>query len=276
MTAAHEKPVSLMALKVAARYQEKKQVPKANGKGESTVYVYSERQVALRNREKAKRLQSFKPKVDKLRAKVKKDLKSEDEETRLTALVVALIDETHERVGSPASAAGELNDDGEPHFGVSQWLKKHVTLGEGKATIRYVGKSGVDQEKEVTTPHILSALRAAVNATDGKEAKLFEGVTGDKVNAYLRDFGVSAKDLRGLAANALCQKALKRIRAKGGKLPEHKKEREKLLKDEFKQALEEVSAELGHEASTLKSQYLAPNMEPTYVKDGTVIEKLSD
>lgn len=154
--------------------------------------------------------------------------------------------------------------------------QKHVTLGEGKATIRYVGKSGVDQEKEVTTPHILSALRAAVNATDGKEAKLFEGVTGVKVNAYLRDFGVSAKDLRGLAANALCQKALKRIRAKGGKLPEHKKEREKLLKDEFKQALEEVSAELGHEASTLKSQYLAPNMEPTYVKDGTVIEKLSD
>ena len=259
-----------------ARYKEKKNVPKANGKGKTTVYVYSEGQVKNRNRAKAKRLQEFKPKVEKLRAKVKRDLKSSDDETRLTALVVALIDETHERVGSPASSKGELNDEGEAHFGVSQWLKKHVTFGEGKATIRYVGKSGVDQEKDVTTPYILSALRNAVKAAEGKESRLFEGVTGEKVNAYLEEFGVSAKDLRGAACNALCQKALKRIRSKGGKLPEDKKEREKQLKAEFKEALEEVAAEIGHEPSTLASQYLAPNMEPQYLKDGTVIERLSD
>jgi hypothetical protein len=264
-------------LKVAARFQEKKQVPKANGKGKTTVYVYSERQVSQRNKEKAKRLQEFKPKVDKLRAKVKKDLESSDDETRLTALVVALIDETHERIGSPASSKGDLNDDGEPHYGVSQWLKKHVTLSEGKATIRYVGKSGVDQEKEVTTPYVLSALRNAVKGAEGKESKLFESVTGEKVNAYLKEFSISAKDIRGLSCNAIMQRTLRKIRSKGGKLPEEKKEREKKLKAEFKEALEEVAAEIGgHEPSTLANQYLAPGMEPAYLKDGTVIEKLSD
>jgi DNA topoisomerase IB len=280
----------VIALKVAARYQagsqpfpvtakysEKKQVPKANGKGKTTVYVYSEGQVDKRNKEKAKRLQAFKPKVDKLRAKVKTDLKSKDYETRLTALVVALIDETHERIGSPASSKGDLNDDGEPHYGVSQWLKKHVTLSEGKATIRYVGKSGVDQEKEVTTPYVLSALRDAVKAADGKESMLFEGVTGEKVNAYLKEFSVTCKDLRSLGCNSMMQRTLRRIRSKGGKLPEDKKDRAKKLKAEFKEALEEVASEIGgHEPSTLANQYLAPNMEPQYLKDGTVIDKLSD
>lgn len=259
--------------RVAAKYQEIKKVPKANGKGTTEVYVYSEKQVENRNREKAKRLQEFSGKVNKLRAKYKKDLSSEDETIKLIALVIALIDETHERIGSPASAKGELNDDGEPHFGVSQWLKKHVTMGSGKATIKYVGKSGVDHEKEVTTGFILKALRWAVDRAEGKESRLFEGVTSAKVNEYLKEFNVTAKDLRGLAANGLMQKALKKVRK--GELPKDKKEREKQLKSEFKEALEEVAEQLGHEASTLKSQYLAPKMQEEFEKDGTVISKLS-
>lgn len=263
------------AVRVAAKYQEIKKVPKANGKGTTEVYVYSDKQVENRNREKAERLQKFSGKVKDLRAKYKKDLQSGDDDTKLTALVVALIDETHERIGSPESAKGELNDDGEPHFGVSQWLKKHVTLGSGKATIKYVGKSGVDHEKEITTGFILKALRAAVEAAEGKESKLFEGVTSAKVNAYLKEFDVTAKDLRGLSCNSLMQKALKSVRSKGGKIPTDKKEREAQLKSEFKDALEDVAEQIGHEASTLKSQYLAPAMEPAYMKDGTIISKLS-
>jgi len=270
-------PEERIASKVAARYQEKKKVPKSNGTGKTTVYVYSERQVNNRNREKADRLQKFSGKVKKLRAKYKSDLTSKDEDLKLTALVVALIDETHERIGSPQSAKGELNDDGEAHFGVSEWLKKHVTLGDKKATIKYVGKSGVDQEKEITTPFILSALRDAVKAAEGENSKLFEGINPNKVNEYLKEFDVTAKDLRGLACNSMMQRTLKSVRSKGGKLPEDKDKREKQLKDEFKEALEQVAESIGgHEPSTLANQYLAPNMQEEYEKDGTIIEKLND
>lgn len=269
---------SLIALKVAARYQEKKKVPKANGKGTTEVYVYSERQVQNRNREKAKRLQKFSGKVEKLRSKVKADLDSEDRLTRLVALAVALIDETHERVGNEESAKGERNDSGEPHYGVTGWKKRHVSLGSGAATIRYVGKSGVKHEKTVSTPYILSALRRAHKEAEGKDGCLFAwdggSVTAAKVNEFLRPFEITAKDLRGLAANSLMQKALKKARK--GPLPKDRKEREEKLKAEFKEALEAVSDELGHEASTLKSQYLAPSMEGAYIKDGTIIDKLHE
>ena len=60
----------------AAKYKEKKKVPKADGSGKTTVYVYSERQVANRHREKAERLEEFKPALSELRAQVKKDLKA--------------------------------------------------------------------------------------------------------------------------------------------------------------------------------------------------------
>jgi len=271
-------PDTLPAVKVAARYQEKKKVPKANGKGTTEVYVYSEKQVETRNREKAKRLEKFKGKVEKLRSKVKANLGSEDRETRLVALAIALIDETHERVGNEESAKGNRNDSGDPHYGVTGWKKKHVSLGSGSATIKYVGKSGVKHEKTVSTPYVLKALRRAYKEAEGKDGCLFSGddatVTAEKVNEFLAPFDITAKDLRGLAANSLMQKALKKVRK--GTLPSDKAEREKQLKEEFKEALELVSDELGHEASTLKSQYLAPSMEDSYLKDGTIIDKLHE
>jgi len=256
-----------------AKYKAKKMVPKANGKGKTEVYVYSERQVQNRHREKAERLEAFKDHIPKLRAKVKKDLASKDPETRETALIVALIDETHERIGSEESANGELNDDGESHYGVSQFLKSHIRFTGAKAVISYTGKSGVDHVKEVTTPYIVSALKKQCESVEGKQSKIFEATHPTKVNEYLKPYEVTAKDLRGAAANALMQKALRKARK--GALPEEKKEREKKLKEEFKSALESVAEEIGHESATLKGQYLAPSIEESYLKDGTVAEELN-
>lgn len=251
-----------IALRVAARYKGKKTTEEGN-----TVYLYSERQVARRNNEKAKRLEGLRSNIDKVRSQVKKDLKSKDPETLLTALVVALIDETFERVGNDESA-----DDG--HFGVTGWLKKHVTFSGGKATIQYVGKSGVKQKKTVKNKEVVDALKSAYDGSSG--ASIFDSgevkVNAAKVNAYLEKFDVTAKDLRGFHAN---QEMHDRLRAeRKGKLPEDKKEREKQLKDEFKAALEATAKAVGHEPSTLKSQYLVPGLEEQFLKDGTVSDKM--
>ncbi len=76
-------------------------------------------------------------------------------------------------------------------------------------------------------------------------------------------------------ANVEMQDRLREVRKKGGKLPEDKKKREKQLKDEFKEALETTADAVGHEPATLKSQYLVPGLEDTFLKDGTVVDKLS-
>lgn len=258
------------SLRVAARYKKKKKV-KTKGGDEVTVYEYSERQVQNRHREKAERVEKLRGNIDKLRAQVKRDLTAKDPKTRLTALAVALMDETYERVGNEESAK-----DG--HFGVTCWKKEHVSVSGNKATISYVGKSGVKQKKTVSDSKVVSALKKALKGKSKGDDILCDGdecnVKASDVNDYLKDYDITAKDIRGLHANEEMKANLKRIRSKGGKLPEDKKEREEKLKDEFKEALEAAAAAVGHEASTLRSQYLVPHMEEEFVKDGTVIDSL--
>lgn len=248
--------------RVAARYKDRKVTEKGN-----TVYLYSERQVARRNNEKAKRLESLRSNVHKVRDQVKKDLKSDDPEKVLTALAVGLMDHTAERVGNESSAK-------EGHFGVTGWKPDHVKFSGGKATVTYVGKSGVKQKKTVSDKALVSALKDAVEACDG-ESSIFchetAKVDASKVNKYLKKFDITAKDLRGLHANTVMQQKLKAVRK--GELPKDPKERKEQLKKEFKDALEETAKAVGHEPATLRNQYLVPGLEDEFMK-GRVMDKM--
>ena len=267
----HKCLVSAVVRTAAAKYKDKKQVPKADGSGKTTVYVYSERQVANRHREKAERLEDFKPALAELRAQVKKDLDSDDPKKGLVALAVGLIDATYERVGNEDSA-----DKG--HYGVTGWLRKHVTFKGNRAVIRYVGKSGVKHEKSVNDEALVGALKDCCDEKDGEEQLLSLGkhaVTPSDVNKYLKPYGITAKDLRGLHANREMQERLRAIRSKGPKLPRLRKERDPILKDEFKQALEGAAKAVGHEPATLRKQYLVPGLEEAFMKDGKVPRDLT-
>lgn len=242
---------------------------------DTTVYEYSDGQVQHRHREKAKRIEELSASMDKLRAQIKKDLGSKDMGTRLKALATAIIDETYSRVGNDTSASER------GHYGVTTWQKKHVTFGSGKATFKYVGKSGVTQEKVVRDPDVIRILKEHLkdkkkddNIFDCEAGSSSTCIRGQDVNDYLKPYDVTAKDLRGYHANRLMQETLKAARKGGGALPKDTKGRVALLKKEFKKALETVSSMVGHEAATLQKNYLVPAMEDAYMKDGTVIEKL--
>lgn len=257
-------------LAAKSKYQDKKKIEGEDGE-ERTVYVYSERQVANRHREKAERVEKLRKSISDLRAQVKRDLKSDDALTRLSALAVGLINETFERVGNDQSAS-------EGHFGVTGWRKKHLSFGDGKVTIKYVGKSGVKQEKVVEDAGLVRALRECcegkkaddvvlcLETEDGDEVR----VTSEDVNNYLEPFKVTAKDLRGYHANREMLDQLKAQRAEGPELPRGRSEKDGILKEEFEEALELAAEAVGHESSTLRNQYLVPNLEDEYMHDGTV------
>lgn len=259
--------------RVAAKYKNKREVPKADGSGTTIVYEYSDRQVQNRNRAKAKRVEALRKKIDKVRAGVKKGLKSETPRERLTALAVAMIDETYSRVGNAGSAKNG-------HFGITTLQKEHVKFNSGGATLKYVGKSGVEQEKRIIRKPLVDALKAALKGKKKGDRVFCEGsscvVTAEDVNRFLKGHGITAKDLRGLHANEEAKKALAKIRKSGPKLPSDAKEREKLLKAEFKQAVEEAASKVGNKPSTLRSQYLVPGIEAEYLKNGKVLVKLSN
>ena len=258
--------------RVAAKYKNKKKVKSQDG-GETTIYEYGPRQIANRHKEKADRIEKFLPKLPDLRAKYRKDLDAKDPEKRLTALAVALIDHTYERVGNPQSA--EENG----HYGVTVWEARHVKFKSDKAEISYTGKSGVKQTKTVDDEKVVKALKAAVKDKDPEDRVLCDGkdctVGSAHVNDYLRPYAVTAKDLRGLHANEEVRKRLKEIRAEGPELPRARKEKDKILKKEFQEALEDAAEAVGHEPATLRGQYLVPGLEDSYVHDGTVLDKLN-
>ena len=265
-------PAMPAAIRVAkSKFKNKREVPRADGEGTTTIYEYGPRQIAKRNKEKAQRVEKLRSSIGELRGKVKQDLKSPDPTVKLTALAVALIDETYERVGNDKSAESG-------HHGVTNWQASHVKLSPNKAVIEYTGKSGVKQAKEVRGP-LLKALRDAMEGKSGSDKLLCDGddcnILAKDVNAYLKPFGVTAKDIRGLHANEEMRRHLKKVRAKGADLPRGRKDRDKILKEEFKKALEETAQTVGHQSSTLKSQYLVPGLEESFMKDGQVIESLA-
>lgn len=240
-----------------ARYKEKKKVKNKDGE-ESTVYVYGPRQVANRNKKKAERIEKLRKSIGKLRKKVMSDLDNP------AALAIALMDATYERVGNESSAK-------EGHVGVTGWKPEHVKFKGNKAVISYVGKSGVEQKKEITDAKLVKALK---NACDDDDCEYVVGVGAKEVNEYLKPFDITAKDIRGFHANREMQDRLKEVRKKGPSLPKERKEKDKILKEEFKKALEETAKAVGHEPSTLKNQYLVPGMEDSYLHDGSVSDEL--
>lgn len=264
-------PLMPSSVRVAAKYKSKREVPKADGSGTTTVYEYGPRQQAESNRQKARRVEHLRGQLADLRKKARGDLDSNDPTTRLTALAVCLMDETYERVGNEKSAKNG-------HHGVTNWTADHVTLSDKAATIRYTGKSGVKQEKKVTLPKVVKALRQALKGKGKGDKILCDGdecsILAKDVNAYLKPYGITAKDIRGLHANEEMRRALKEVRAGGPDLPRLRKERDPILKKELKEALAIAAAAVGHEPSTLKGQYLVPGLVDAYLKDGTVIDKL--
>lgn len=246
-----------------AKYKDKKTVKDKDGK-DMIVYEYSDRQVNKRHKEKSEKVEKIRKNIGDLESQVLKDLKKED--TRQVALAVALINHTYERVGNDESASNG-------HYGVTGWKKKHLSFKGSKAVLSYTGKSGVRHTKEVDDKALVSALRDISKGKEGDD-ELLGDIKAPDVNKYLDQFGITAKDIRGYHANREMQERLKALRQENGELPKDKKEKEQILKDEFKEALKGAAKAVGHEEATLRGQYLVPHLEETYMKDGTVITTL--
>lgn len=223
-------------------------------------------------KQKAQRVESLRQNIDELRDKVEEDLGESDEdmETFLIALAVKMIDETYARIGNRESVKERS------HYGVSQWEPRHLSFNGDSVSIDYTGKKGVEQKKKIEDKTVVDALKE-IREEKAEDECLFcwedengryRRVSPDDINDYLDDFDVTSKDIRGFHANDEMKDKLEEIREKNGDLPEDEEEREEQLEKEFKEALDEVSELLGHQASTLKNSYLVPHFEEEFLESG--------
>jgi DNA topoisomerase-1 len=194
--------------------------------------------------------------IKRLKLQIRKDLKSNDEKNKLTALIIRIMINTSERVGNENSAS-------HGRFGISQLKNTHIFLRNGKIHLIYVGKSGVSQSKsfsDITCFAILKKLKARnMNflfiTSDGFRIK------PDRINRYLSNFGAKSKDIRGYNANHLMICELKKF----GNIKEES-ERTKI----FNLMLKKVALKIGHSPATLKKHYLLPELQEKFFKKGSV------
>jgi hypothetical protein len=213
----------------------------------------------VRRQKKTVSVKKLAEQIRGLRHKVTQDMKSSDEKDRLTAAAVAIMDCTAERVGNDSSA-------GSGHVGVTGFKKRHVKIEGNKVFLSYTGKSGVKHEKEFTDERIAKVLKECLKRAKSDNDFVFTTSDGykvkaDRVNRYLKDYGVTAKDIRGYSANHMAVTSLR-----NRKIPNEESERKKVLLE----VLGRVAEEVGHGRATLRKHYLLPNIEDMYVKKGKI------
>ncbi len=235
-----------------------KYLPKKKGKFSLPVKA-TPQQIAARWKKKKNSLSTLAGNIQSLRYNITRSLQSDDQKEFLTALAIDLMDHTAERVGNAISADNN-------HFGISNLQKRHVTVERNTVTLKYVGKSGVKHEKTVTDKDLADNVRKAINMSDTSYLLCTSDgfcIKPDRINRYLKDYDITAKDLRGYSANKWIVDKLR-----SSDVPET----DKLRKKEFNRVAKIVAAKVGHGVGTLKNQYLLPTLESDYINKGHIVD----
>lgn len=208
---------------------------------------------------KKKSIEELANNIQRLRGNLTRDLKSDNEKNFLTALVISVMMKTGERVGNSFSAS-------QGHFGVTGFRKKHIIVRGNTVYLNYVGKSGVEHDKEFTdkilAEHLNKAIKKSPNnyvfcTSDGFRIK------ADRINRYLDEYNISAKSLRGFSANKWIVDKLEKI-----EIPDTEKQR----RTTFNKIAKSVAHKIGHGVPTLKKHYMMPELADNYIFDAKIVD----
>lgn len=209
--------------------------------------------VEKKQREKYQKINRAISRIPEMREQIEKDINGKDVVKKYTALAVRIIDITGARVGS------EEHNRQNNSKGITTLEKSDLIFHDnGTAVLNYIGKKQVKQERIIDDPVIVAALRD-LKKKPGK--RLFQvdkkgNITANGVNKYLKDFGLTAKDLRTLRANVEFTKFLKQ---KG--VEKEEKKRKKIISE----ALKSVSSHLGNTPNVCRTNYVAPELIDYYM-----------
>jgi DNA topoisomerase-1 len=208
---------------------------------------------------KKRHIQELANNMRSLKWNLTRDLKSENEKEFLTALAISLMLKTSERVGNDESASNG-------HHGITNFKKKHIKIDGSKVNLKYVGKSGVEHDKTFTDKVLADYLKKAIKNSPNRYIFCTSNgfrIKNDRINRYLSDFNVSAKDLRGHNANGWIIEKLEKV-----DIPDTERERKRV----FNSAVKKVAQKIGHGTATLKKHYMMPELADNYIFDAEIID----
>ncbi|MFI8618872.1 DNA topoisomerase IB [Acidovorax sp. NPDC077693] len=165
-------------------------------------YRYHAQWRAQRDEGKFEHMQAFGRALPRIRARVARDLAAHRSgqplsRTLVLATLVRLLDTTYLRVGNEEYAATNKS------YGLTTLRTRHVQVKGSQLTLRFRGKSGVQQEAELSDPRVARVVRHC-QQLPGQELFQYEDEDGTPrtvgsgdVNDYLREITHGASDTDG-------------------------------------------------------------------------------
>jgi len=256
---AHTRHVGGKAVQVRAYTDKRTRKPtsakKIMTKRGNVQYVYDEKTLAAAKTAKFQRVAGLAEALPEILDRVNADLsKGDTPKEKVCAAVVALIDRCKFRIGTEKMAKQHGT------YGVATLKPEHVSVSGNRVRFQFTGKKQVPWDKAVTDKSLAQFVQHLADGSPGEQ--LFWYHDGNKqrplrsgqVNAYLEEFGVTAKDFRTYHATRLMFNALNEQSRKKGTKKLSKREVGKRVKA----ALGSVAKELGHTPAVCKSSYVLP------------------
>ncbi|BCP53857.1 DNA topoisomerase I [Kaistia sp. 32K] len=212
---------------------------------------YHEAWTIVREARKVGRLDGLIAVLPKLRATVRRDLaRRELDRRKALACAVAILDETHIRVGSEPylSTSGAR--------GAATLLKRQSVLGRSRVLLCFRGKGGTRFRCTVVHSSLARAL-GRITTLPGRRLLQYLDADGavrpiraPDINAYLREVSgapITAKDLRMLAANAIAAEHFARLEPEAS---------ETARRRQVAAVMRQVSEHLGNTPAVTRKSYV--------------------
>lgn len=227
-------------------------------------YLYHPEWLRIRNEVKFYKMFSFGKKLPLIRQRVDADLRQKGwPETKVMALILKLMEETHIRIGSNIYAKQNKT------YGLSTLRSKHVNILKDKIHFEFTGKKGIKHKVSVKNKKLVKLVSQCEEIPGWHLFQYYDkngqkkSVDSGMVNEYIQDISgdsFTAKDFRTWSASMVFFDTLREIGIS---------KNEKLVKENLVTAFEATSLALRNTRNVCKKYYVHPLLISKY-EDGSL------
>ncbi|HTN36949.1 MAG TPA: hypothetical protein VL053_07720 [Arachidicoccus sp.] len=229
-------------------------------------YRYHDTWSQVKNASKFDGLAAFGCMLPKLRRQLRKDIKNPVlNKIRVTALAVAVMDETFIRAGNTSY------EEKYGSYGLTTLKNRHISMKGGACFFRFKGKKGIMQQLSLNSKALAGLLKKVMDIPgqtlfqyydeDGEIRRLESG----DVNDYLKlrmDGGFTCKDFRTWAGTLLALNFMKKseteMELQTNAISETERHKRAIA------VLDQVATELGNTRTVTKKYYVHPGLLELY------------
>lgn len=222
-------------------------------------YIYHPAWAQVRDQVKYSKLLRFGEALPDLRQKIAADLRQRKlTRTKVTALVIALMEETLIRIGNDEYARNNNS------YGLTTLKDEHVSFDQSSVTFEFRGKSGKEHEIALRDKRLANLVKQCQELPGQRLFQYYDedgdlvALTSTDVNAYLREatgFDFTAKDFRTWGGTVLAARLLYECGSADS---------ESAAKKQIVAAVKQVAEALGNTPAVCRQSYIHPAIFSAY------------